>query len=244
MNPPPRPLSHSPTNNNNTTNAEDAQTDTENPPQPTLKQRAQIKTHHCRFCSHLLLATTQDLDRLPRRREPAGDRAIILPLPEGGGEDDDEEEEDEDEDEGGEEGEGEGSGERPTSKKKDENKKQPGKEESQAQKQLNLLRKHYTILLSTTLPDRRHTVIRREDGFEKRLLLRCGRCRVVVGYVLDEEAHRIRPGTTTTGEKDADQDKEGKRKVVYILPGSLVGTDEMGDDLKVEKEEWAKWIKR
>src|SRR5215471_411610 len=45
------------------------------------RQRSRIRTYHCHFCNHLLLATTQDLSLLPRRREPARDRAIILPLP-------------------------------------------------------------------------------------------------------------------------------------------------------------------
>lgn len=242
MDPPPRPSSRPTSRSDSHPHSEDENNETETPPQPTLKQRAQIKTHHCRFCSHLLLATTQDLGSLPRRREPAGDRAIILPLPDGGAGDEDEEEESGSEEDGDGEGEGASS---PPSKKKEGGKGKEGEEgeESQAAKRLKLLRKHYTILLSTTLPDRKHTVIRREDGFEKRLLLRCGRCRVVVGYVLDEEAHRIRPSTTAAA-TDGDEDKEeGREKVVYLLPGSLVGTEDMDDDVKVEKEEWAKWIK-
>lgn len=242
MNPPPRPTSRSRSLSNSPSNDEN-----ETPPQPTLKQRAGIKTHHCRFCSHLLLATTQDLETLPRRREPGADRAVILPLPEGGGAGGDDEDEDEDgesgsedEDDDGDE-DGDGAGSAPEQKKKADEKQPEESSLSDPQKRLKLLRKHYTILLSTTLPDRKHTVIRREDGFEKRLLLRCGRCRVVVGYVLDEEAHGTK--SKKEGDANADADEEERAKVVYILPGSLVGTEEMGSEVKVEKEEWAKWIK-
>ncbi|KAL4945221.1 hypothetical protein BDV06DRAFT_185182, partial [Aspergillus oleicola] len=35
---------------------------------------------------------------------------------------------------------------------------------------------HYTILLSSSTRDKKPTLIRREDGFEKRVFLRCGRC--------------------------------------------------------------------
>ncbi|KAL5000993.1 hypothetical protein BDV10DRAFT_161162, partial [Aspergillus recurvatus] len=45
--------------------------------------------------------------------------------------------------------------------------------------------KHYTILLATNSRDRKPTLIRRSDGFEKRFFLRCGRCRIPVGYFLD-----------------------------------------------------------
>ena len=58
-------------------------------------------------------------------------------------------------------------------------------------------------------------IIRREDGFEKRILLRCQRCDLIVGYRLDQ-AHfeQIR------GDVKADE-------VVYILPGGLMSTEEI-----------------
>lgn len=68
-------------------------------------------------------------------------------------------------------------------------------------------------------------VIRREDGFEKRVLLRCGRCRLVVGYRLDQ--------SQLGGDGDAE-------KVVYLLPGGLVTTEEMKSGKMPEREErWA-----
>ncbi|OCK82041.1 hypothetical protein K432DRAFT_349754 [Lepidopterella palustris CBS 459.81] len=71
---------------------------------------------------------------------------------------------------------------------------------------------HYALLLSTAV-DRKAQIITRSDGFEKRYLQRCGRCRLVIGYQLD---------WAQFGEK------EGRREdVVYLLPGGLLSTDEM-----------------
>ena len=91
------------------------------------------------------------------------------------------------------------------------------------------------MLLSTTIPDRRATLIRREDGIEKRVLLRCGRCRVVVGYYLD----RVH---WASGQKDREADVEGEERppAVYILPGAMVETEKMGGEGVGEKE-WRGW---
>src|SRR2546421_9913140 len=48
-------------------------------PIPTATQ-PQINPYHC-ICSTLLLVTTHNLSLLPRRAEPALDKAFILPLP-------------------------------------------------------------------------------------------------------------------------------------------------------------------
>ncbi|GCB17265.1 hypothetical protein AAWM_00150 [Aspergillus awamori] len=169
--------------------------------------RLPVQTHHCRFCNHLLLATTRSVSSLPRRKDPAKDGALILPLPRDNSTADEDEEE-------------------PTSSQAQSSKKQ----------------KHYTILLSTTIPDRKHTLVRREDGFEKRLFLRCGRCRVVMGYFLDE----VHFGGKSAGAEGEDEDAE-KARVVYLLPGALVETGVMmGDELeKVVKgldREWVGWL--
>lgn len=55
-------------------------------------------------------------------------------------------------------------------------------------------------------------VVRREDGFEKRRVYRCGRCGVGVGY----EVLREGGGEGTEG------------RVVYLMEGGLVETGEMG----------------
>ncbi|OJD27235.1 hypothetical protein ACJ73_01373 [Blastomyces percursus] len=251
----------------------DANTDTNitDELQQIPQTRLPIKTYHCTFCNHLLLASTRDLHLLPRRREPARDRALILPLPKAGAGEEEEEEEDEEEeseDELGAEGAGEavsGTGRRGTDEPTTESRvkkkikldlAQQGQQQEQQQQQ----QQHYTILLSTTIRDRKPTMIRREDGFEKRLLMRCGRCRVVMGYALDEihfTAAVAREGgggdekkgkeiedEEGDGEDNKERERERRRKkaeeVVYLLPGSLVETGEMG---KVEKEEWAGWEK-
>ena len=59
-------------------------------------------------------------------------------------------------------------------------------------------------------------MVRREDGFEKRRVYRCGRCGVGVGYeVLREEG----------GEGGG-----GEWRVMYFMEGGLVETGEMGDE--------------
>ena len=55
-------------------------------------------------------------------------------------------------------------------------------------------------------------VVRREDGFEKRRVYRCGRCGVGVGYEV------LREG--------GGEGEEGR--VVYLMEGGLVETGEMG----------------
>ncbi|KAJ9220320.1 hypothetical protein DTO027B5_4792 [Paecilomyces variotii] len=182
------------------------------------RPRKQIHTHHCRFCSHLLLATTRDISLLHRRRDPAQDAAFILPLSSPSGDD------------------GEGSD--------SESEANGGGKET-----------NYTILLSTLLPDRKHTIIRRVDGFEKRLLLRCGRCRVVIGYFLDNVHFRQRKGQGAADAKGDGGREEGEKKgddeakVVYLLPGSLVRTEQLDVnaedvELKLESDrEWRAWLK-
>lgn len=192
-------------------------------------------------------------------------------------EEEDEDEEDADEDEESEDENGceateeavgndssntqQGTGE-PTAKSKVKKRTKLGSTQKQPEQQ----QQHYTILLSTTIPDRKPIIIRREDGFEKRLMLRCGRCRVVMGYALDEvhfPDHNVGAGAGAAGkdggdgkmgdgENDGDDKVEKAREirrkkaeeVVYILPGALVETGEMGKGaIKVETEEWANWEK-
>lgn len=180
-----------------------------------------IQTHHCRFCNHLLLATTRHLPSLPRRKEPARDAALILPLPVSNTDDEEEEQEEQEEEE--EEGNGTTT---------------QTQTQTPAQKQRKTKRKgkDYSILLSTTLPDRKPTLIRREDGFEKRLLLRCGRCRVGMGYFLDP---------VHFPDNNGGEDWDGDAKVVYLLPGALMETGVMvqGDEgkMKAMDQEWTGW---
>ncbi|KAJ5364851.1 uncharacterized protein N7496_010564 [Penicillium cataractarum] len=171
-------------------------------------QTLPINTQHCRFCNHLLLATTRTLSTLPRRSTPGADASLILPL----------------------------------EKLHTSNEQQPDSTTTTS--------KHVTLLLSTTIPDRRATLIRREDGIEKRILLRCGRCRVVVGYYLDrvhwgESGKGGSQGQGQTGEGEGEgegegQDGEERPPAMYVLPGALVETEEMGGEGVGEKE-WRVW---
>ncbi|KAI9824069.1 MAG: hypothetical protein M1832_002137 [Thelocarpon impressellum] len=79
--------------------------------------------------------------------------------------------------------------------------------------------KGYTLLLSTSLAPR-PVIVRRADGFEKRRLVRCGRCRVVVAYTLDPLHY-----ATPTGDDEGGKGAAGR--LVYLLPRALVGTEEM-----------------
>lgn len=104
----------------------------------------------------------------------------------------------------------------------------------------------HTLLLSTTL-DRRPTMIRRSDGFEKRYLLRCGRCRLVVGYELDAEHYtasaEVNGGAAEavdaeTGNETGPEDKE-RTKLVYLLPGGIMSTEVMAAGKKISDQEVA-----
>ncbi|KAI9678245.1 MAG: hypothetical protein M1817_006190 [Caeruleum heppii] len=175
-----------------------------------------IHTYHC-LCTHLLLASTATLSSFPTRQKPPSlDGAVIVPLPPppripSTSHPDSDSESDE------------GSAESRTASKQT--------------KDVDLRREPYTLLLSTT-QDRRPLIIRRDDGFEKRRLVRCGRCRVVVGYVLDEVHYETTASTamrsSETGPGRPEDGKSDRVKVVYLLPGGLLSTAEMAEGKKPE----------
>ena len=71
----------------------------------------------------------------------------------------------------------------------------------------------YSMVLSTSL-DRKPVIVRREDGFEKRWVRRCVRCRVPVGYVLRLPS------------ESAGEEREGE-DVVYLFEEGLRATEEL-----------------
>lgn len=79
----------------------------------------------------------------------------------------------------------------------------------------NCLR-NYTLLHSLDLASaQKSLVVRREDGFEKRWILRCGRCNLVVAYQLDWSQFG-----------DEAREKVGRRlDILYLLPKSTVMTE-------------------
>lgn len=78
--------------------------------------------------------------------------------------------------------------------------------------------------LLNVVSSQKPVIIRREDGFEKRTLLRCARCKLVLGYLLDE----THPGT---GGEDA--------KPVYLLPGGMISTSDMAKGVAGVTPSWA-----
>ncbi|CAI7599567.1 unnamed protein product [Penicillium pancosmium] len=153
--------------------------------------RHKILTQHCRFCNHLLLATTRTLNTLPRRTGESKDKAIILPL-------------------------------------EAKALSQDPSQDTDAASTSNV--KHTTVLLSTTIPDRRATLIRREDGIEK---LHWGRDTASKAKVEVESEE---------GEGEGETAEEERPPAVYILPGAVVETGEMGEKSGgVGEMEWRVW---
>ena len=268
--------------------------ETQQPPQPqtpaataTGQRRLPINTYHCRFCSHLLLATTRRIDTLPRRKganqyeQDSGsggglDRAIILPLTEkwkqsrsrsvepGENEDEDEEDDDYDEgkedqdqredkirdntDDGGSKNKDENSNEEEVEEKEKGNDNEDAERtnkgnENESDKDNHIDIDHVTILLSTILPNSFRSIIRRGDGFEKRIFLRCGRCHVFIGYFLDAVHFPLQ----NTSNSDDNTDADGEPTVVYILPGALVESHVLAESdegkLAAKDGEWKEWFR-
>jgi hypothetical protein len=91
----------------------------------------------------------------------------------------------------------------------------------------------YSILLGVS-QDKKTTIIRREDGFEKRLLFRCARCSLVVGYEILSDSD----GMDLDGKEKASEGYQGK--VIYLLPAGIVSTEVMAK--KGTDDKGAKWI--
>lgn len=221
------------------------------------ERKLPIKTYHCRFCSHLLIASTRELlsssTPLRRRRRQqlatleggeAGvgglDGALILELPSNttttaahnkkrkapGGYGD----------KGLESGIEE---EEVADAAPAVSEQRPATATAEAEvaeahdggRRMEQQQAHYTIPLATLVPDSTPIIIRREDGFEKRVLLRCGRCRVVVGYKLCDAAGGTEEDVDGEGEDDDDtfglsKPRKGER-AIYLLPGSIVVTEDL-----------------
>lgn len=83
--------------------------------------------------------------------------------------------------------------------------------------------------------DKKVTIVRREDGFEKRICWRCERCNLVVGYELQGQGERQRErGEVMEGVEGLDGEGKGKGreegyggKVMFLLAGGVQSTDFM-----------------
>lgn len=69
------------------------------------------------------------------------------------------------------------------------------------------------------------TIVKLDDGFEKRYAVRCSRCGLAAGYHLDKSHFS---GTEAQSDPRTD--------VVYILPGGLMTTEEMREGRSMEAE--------
>ena len=79
------------------------------------------------------------------------------------------------------------------------------------------------ILSGSTFDEGTPSILRLEDGFEKRYGVKCRRCDLQVGYWLDKSQF---------GEKE-----EGIRSdVMYLIPGSLMSTEDMKGGKNMEKD--------
>ncbi|KAG9585623.1 hypothetical protein KCU77_g5889, partial [Aureobasidium melanogenum] len=83
---------------------------------------------------------------------------------------------------------------------------------------------HYASL-ANTITDTKPTVIRCEDGFEKRYFHKCGRCELSVAYSLDKS--QFEDTKTSSGPRE---------DVVFLIPGGLMSTEDMksGKDMDTE----------
>ena len=77
-------------------------------------------------------------------------------------------------------------------------------------------------------------------------MVRCGRCRLIVGYELDAEHYAAFSGVGAIGSSEAasamDVDGEGKEekmKVMYLLPGGIMSTETMASGKKIGEKEVA-----
>jgi hypothetical protein len=71
-------------------------------------------------------------------------------------------------------------------------------------------------LFTNTITDDKPTVIRLEDGFEKRYFHKCGRCELNIAYTLDKSQF------------DGTKASSGAREdVAFLIPGGLVSTEDM-----------------
>jgi hypothetical protein len=88
----------------------------------------------------------------------------------------------------------------------------------------------YTAILGMT-PERRAVIVRKADGFEKRLMWRCNRCRLVIAYDLNG-MHYTGDGHKGQGQ-EGDTEGDARANVLYLLPGGIMNTEAMAAGTKI-----------
>lgn len=83
---------------------------------------------------------------------------------------------------------------------------------------------HYASL-ANTITDAKPTVIRLENGFEKRYLHKCCRCELSIAYSLDKS--QFENTQTASGARE---------DIAFLIPGGLISTEDMksGKDMDAE----------
>lgn len=135
-----------------------------------------IHTYHC-LCSTLVLATPYLLSLLPARGAPAKDRARILPLPRLRNPREDEPDEAQPDEAQLDEA-------QPAPETGGATEQETGgatEQETRAQEYLP------SLLLPALRPARKISLVRREDGYERRRVWRCARCGLAIGYEVEHE---------------------------------------------------------
>ena len=69
--------------------------------------------------------------------------------------------------------------------------------------------------------DRKPVIIRREDGFEKRVPIRCTRCTLIIGYKVEGDAASANDG------------------IIFLLPGGVLSTEDMKAGKVLQQPAWA-----
>ncbi|KAF7867520.1 uncharacterized protein EAF02_009711 [Botrytis sinoallii] len=170
-----------------------------------------INTYHCAYCTNLLLATTHTISTLPKRKG-TGDGSFILPVSgvvsRFGGE---------------RERNGDGNamdvtrdGISAEDGEGREGERDDGEDVKDDDEQDSLPSYGYTNLLALTKPSKQ-VIVRKEDGFEKRGVWKCGRCAVAVGYEVWAEGTGGAKRKEVEGEGEGEGEFEGK--ILYLLRG-------------------------
>lgn len=93
----------------------------------------------------------------------------------------------------------------------------------------------YTVILGLN-QEKKITVIRKEDGFEKRVLSRCARCNLIVGYEIQGDSTAMDVDNENSRGKEAEW---FSGKVMYLLPGGIISTGVMEGEKKLSEDEVA-----
>lgn len=95
----------------------------------------------------------------------------------------------------------------------------------------------YTLLLGIEKDTKIYT-LRKSDGFERRILYQCSRCKVVIGYEILLESGVVEVDTAERTHPEGNDDKcSSLIKIMYILPGGLMSTEFMASKEKIREEE-------